>query len=289
MAAYRGYLRALVDRKHAERGDDLASDLLAIHDEDAEQLTRAEIASILFSLSFAGHETTTGLIGNAVRRLLEEPERWDAIAAEPRLIPGAVDETLRFDPSVPVWRRITTRPVELGGVVLPQGAKLFLWLAAAGRDAAVFADPDRFDPRRRNADQHLAFGRGLHYCLGAHLGKVETRIALERLVERFPRLRLVPGQSLTFHPTSRSAGRSSSGSAPAEPAAASRQAIGKGSNISAGATCRSTARCSGSVSSACCARMPLRREGLSEAGGVIVIVQLDNTPSGDGQPACPAR
>jgi cytochrome P450 len=200
MAAYRGYLRALVDRKHAERGDDLASDLLAIHDEDAEQLTRAEIASILFSLSFAGHETTTGLIGNAVRRLLEEPERWDAIAAEPGLIPGAVDETLRFDPSVPVWRRITTRPVVLGGAELPQGAKLFLWLAAANRDPAVFADPERFDPRRRNADQHLAFGRGLHYCLGAHLGKIETRIVLEQLVQRFPRLRLVPGQSLTFHP-----------------------------------------------------------------------------------------
>jgi cytochrome P450 len=200
MAAYRGYLRALVDRKHAERGDDLASDLLAIHDEDAEQLTRAEIASILFSLSFAGHETTTGLIGNAVRRLLEEPARWDAIVGAPGLIPGAVDETLRFDPSVPVWRRITARPVALGGVELPQGAKLFLWLAAANRDPAVFAEPERFDPRRRNADQHLAFGRGLHYCLGAHLGKIETRIVLEQLIERFPRLRLVPGQALTFHP-----------------------------------------------------------------------------------------
>jgi cytochrome P450 len=200
MAAYRAYLRALVDRKHAERGDDLASDLLAIHDEDAEQLTRAEIASILFSLSFAGHETTTGLIGNAVRRLLEQPERWDAVVAEPALIAGAVDETLRFDPSVPVWRRITTRPVTLGGVELPRGAKLFLWLAAANRDPAVFTDPDRFDPRRRNADQHLAFGRGLHYCLGAHLGKLETRIVLEQLAARFPRLRLVPDQQLTFHP-----------------------------------------------------------------------------------------
>jgi len=200
MAAYRRYLRELVDRKRAARGDDLTSDLLAIHDEDPERLALAEIASILFSLSFAGHETTTGLIGNTVRRLLEAPERWDAIVREPALIPAAVDESLRFDPSVPVWRRVTTRPVTLAGVELPRGARLFLWLAAANRDASVFPDPDRFDLHRHNADQHLAFGKGLHYCLGAHLGKVEARIVLDELTRRFPRLRLVPGQRLSFHP-----------------------------------------------------------------------------------------
>ena len=200
MAAYRRYLRELVDRKHGARADDLTSDLLAIHDEDAERLTLAEIASILFSLSFAGHETTTGLIGNTVRRLLEDPARWDAIVGEPALIAAAVDESLRFDPSVPVWRRVTTRPVALAGVELPRGARLFLWLAAANRDASVFPDPDRFDLHRPNADQHLAFGRGLHYCLGAHLGKVEARIVLDELIRRFPRLRLVPGQRLSFHP-----------------------------------------------------------------------------------------
>ena len=200
MAAYRRYLRELVDRKHAARADDLTSDLLAIHDEDAERLALAEIASILFSLSFAGHETTTGLIGNTVRRLLEDPAHWDAIVGEPALITAAVDESLRFDPSVPVWRRITTRSVALAGVELPRGARLFLWLAAANRDASVFPDPDRFDLHRPNADQHLAFGRGLHYCLGAHLGKLEARIVLDELVRRFPRLRLVPGQRLSFHP-----------------------------------------------------------------------------------------
>ena len=200
MAAYRGYLRELVARKAVARADDLTSDLLAIHDEDAEQLTRDEIASILFSLSFAGHETTTGLIGNAVRRLLEVPARWDEVVRDPGLIAAAVDETLRFDPSVPVWRRVTTRPTTLGGVDLPQGARLFLWLAAANRDAAMFPEPDRFDLHRSNADQHLAFGKGLHYCLGAHLGKLEARIALEALVARFPRLRLVEGQQLRFHP-----------------------------------------------------------------------------------------
>src|SRR3954447_11935417 len=134
IVAYRGYLRALVDARHAERADDLTSALIDIHDEDPEAFTLDEISSILFSLSFAGHETTNYLIGNLVRRLLEEPDRWERVVADPSLIPGAVDETLRFDPSVPVWRRITRRPATLGGVELPAGAKLMLWLAAAGRD-----------------------------------------------------------------------------------------------------------------------------------------------------------
>jgi cytochrome P450 len=199
IAAYRGYLRGLVDSKAAAPGDDLTSDLLAIHAEDPERLTRDEIASILFSLSFAGHETTTGLIGNTVRRLLENPDRWAAVAARPELIPAAVEETLRFDPSVPVWRRVTTRPVTLGGVSLPAGARLFLWLAAAGHDPAVFPEPGRFDPGRAGADRHLAFGQGLHYCLGASLGRLETRLAIEELARRYPRLALA-GQQLTFHP-----------------------------------------------------------------------------------------
>ena len=154
----------------------------------------------MFSLSFAGHETTTGLIGNVVRRLLEVPARWDEVVAEPALIPAAVEETLRFDPSVPVWRRVTTRATSVGGVALPAGAKLFLWLAAAGRDPSVFPEPERFDLHRSNADEHLAFGQGIHYCLGANFGRLEARLALEELTRRFPRLRLVPGQTLTFHP-----------------------------------------------------------------------------------------
>src|SRR5262249_27916450 len=121
MAAYRGYLRNLVDTKVTARGDDFASALLGIHAEDPEALTREEIGSILYSLTFAGHETTASLIGNVVRRLLEVPARWDAVVADPALIPGAVAETLRYDPSVPVWRRVTKRPVTLGGVHLPEG------------------------------------------------------------------------------------------------------------------------------------------------------------------------
>jgi cytochrome P450 len=200
IAAYRRYLRELVDVKAGQPGDDLTSDLLVIHRESPGQLTLDEISSILFSLSFAGHETTTGLIGNAVRRLLEDPQRWTAITQRPELIPAAVDETLRFDPSVPAWRRVTTRPATLAGAQLPEGARLFLWLAAAGRDATVFDRPDAFDLLRPNADQHLAFGQGLHYCLGANLGRLEAQIALGQLTRRYPDLRLAPGQQFTFHP-----------------------------------------------------------------------------------------
>ena len=200
MAAYRKYLRDLVDAKAESKGDDVTSDLIAIHEENPERLTLDEIASILFSLSFAGHETTTGLIGNTVRRLLEDPARWAEIADRPELIPKAVEESLRYDPSVPVWRRVTTRPVTLAGVDLPAGARLFLWLAASGRDATAFADPDTFDLHRPDAERHLAFGKGLHYCLGANLGKLEAQIAIAELARRYPRLRLAPDQRLTFHP-----------------------------------------------------------------------------------------
>jgi cytochrome P450 len=200
IAAYRGYVRILVDAKVSERADDLTSALLAIHDEDPERLTLDEISSILFSLSFAGHETTTGLIGNTVRRLLEDRSRWQAVGGQPELLAAAIEETLRFDTSVPVWRRVTTRPVALGGVQLPAGARLFLWLAAAGRDPAVFDVPDQFDLTRPNASQHVAFGKGLHYCLGANLAKLEAQLAIGELARRYPELALVPGQRLTFHP-----------------------------------------------------------------------------------------
>jgi cytochrome P450 len=198
MAAYRRYMRALVDAKTRAPGDDLTSDLIAIHNEAPDRLTLDEIASILFSLSFAGHETTTGLISNTVRRLLEDPGRWHEIAEQPGLIPQAVEETLRYDPSVAVWRRVTTRPVTLAGVDLPQGAKLYLWLAAAGRDRAAFADPDRFDLHRPDAEHHLAFGKGQHFCLGANFGRLEAQIAVTELARRYPRLRLAPDQRFTF-------------------------------------------------------------------------------------------
>ena len=126
--------------------------------------------------------------------------RWRTITEDPALIPGAIDEMLRFDPSVVVWRRQATEDVVIGGVEIPSGAKLFLWLAAAGRDASVFPEPERFDMTRGNARRTLAFGRGIHFCIGAALGRLEAQVALEELTHRYPQLQLVPDQQIPFHP-----------------------------------------------------------------------------------------
>jgi hypothetical protein len=200
MIAYRRYLRALVDAKLDSPGDDFTSDLLAIHREDPAKLDLDEIASILFSLSFAGHETTNNLIANTLRRLLEVPSRWARVVADPSLAAGAVEETLRFDPSVPMWRRRTTRATTVAGVELPEGAKILLWLAAAGRDPEVWNDPDVFDLERPDAKAHLAFGgRSVHLCLGAALARLEATIAVQRLAARYPLLSM-PDQQIPFHP-----------------------------------------------------------------------------------------
>jgi cytochrome P450 len=135
-----------------------------------------------------------------VRRLLEHRRRWNEVKAHTELASAAVDETLRFDTSVPAWRRVTRQPTTLGGVDLPAGANLFLWLTAANRDPTVFVDPDRFDLHRGDAQRALAFGKGLHACLGAALGKLEARLALLGLTSRFPDLRLDEDQAITFHP-----------------------------------------------------------------------------------------
>ena len=154
----------------------------------------------MYELLFAGHETTTGLIGNALRRLLTERHAWEEICRDPSLIPNAIEEVLRFDSSVIAWRRKTTEPVEIGGVRVPAGANLLLLLGSANRDPAVFEDPERFDIHRHNAKEHLSLGFGAHYCLGAPLARLEARIVLEELSIRLPSLRLVPGQTLRFQP-----------------------------------------------------------------------------------------
>jgi hypothetical protein len=200
MVRYWRYCERFVDARIADPADDFTSDLARIHRDDPGQLTRDEIVGVVYGLSFAGHETTTNLTGNAVRRLLEHRDQWDAICADPSGIPNAVEEVLRYDTSVIAWRRITTRPVEIGGVDVPEGARLLLSLASANRDPAVFDEPGRFDVYRTSAREHLALGKGIHVCLGAPLARLEVRTALELLVAKAPDLELVPDQPLTFPP-----------------------------------------------------------------------------------------
>jgi hypothetical protein len=200
MVRYWQYCERFVDARLAEPVDDFTSDLARVHRESPEQLSRDEIVGVVYGLSFAGHETTTNLTTNAVRQLLEHRDQWEAIRADPLLIPNAVEEVLRYDTSVIAWRRITTRTVEIGGVEVPEGSRLLLSLASANRDPQRFGEPERFDVRRSGAREHLALGKGIHFCLGAPLARLEARIVLELLTSAAPELSLVPGQRPTFAP-----------------------------------------------------------------------------------------
>jgi cytochrome P450 len=200
MVRYWQYCDRFAEARIAEPVDDFTSDLARVHLADPAELSPAEITGIVYALSFAGHETTTNLTTNAVRRLLENRSQWDALCADPSLIPNAVEEVLRHDTSVIAWRRVTTRAVQIGGVAVPAGARLMLSLASANHDPARFPDPATYDVRRENARDHLAFGMGIHFCLGAPLARIEVGTVLELLTAQAPDLQLVPDQELTFPP-----------------------------------------------------------------------------------------
>jgi cytochrome P450 len=201
MVAFWCFTEDLVRDRAANPRDDFTTQLVRATDTTGQRLAPVEVATVLFGLLLAGHESTTHLLSNAVRRLLEHrASAWEPIVREPGLIPNAVEEVLRFDPPVVIWRRKTRAEVRLSGVDVPADANLLLLLGSANRDADMFPDPDRFDIRRSNAREHLAFGMGNHLCLGAPLARLEARVVLEELSRRRPGLRLVPDQALTFHP-----------------------------------------------------------------------------------------
>ena len=200
LASFFRYAESLVADRLREPRDDFTSALAHATDAEGRGLTHQQVATLVLNLLFAGHETTTGLLGNAFRRLLADRQAWDAIRAEPSLIPNAVEEVLRHDSSVIAWRRTLTDATEIGGVSVPVGAKLLLMLGAANRDPSVFSDPDRFDIRRLNAKDHLSLGSGPHLCLGAPLARMQARIVLDEISSRLPDLRLVEGALLDFAP-----------------------------------------------------------------------------------------
>ena len=183
------YAQQLVAERRLAPGDDLLSRLIHV-EEEGERLNESELFSMLNLLIIAGHETTVSLIGNAVLVLLQHPDAWSALRADPDLIPGAVEELLRYES--PVERALTrfvAVDVELGGHQLRQGDLLIAILGAANRDEARFDRPDTLD-LERSPNRHLAFGRGAHYCLGAPLARLEGEVALRALLERFPDLQL---------------------------------------------------------------------------------------------------
>ena len=189
-------LERVVALKHDTPGDDLVTALIRARDGE-ERLTQAELLSSIFQLIVAGHDTTANLIGNGMVALLTHPEQLHRLQADPELLDDAVEELLRFDPPAPhATFRFTTESVELGGQTIPAGSQVIVNLAAANRDPALNADPNELD-LARDAGRHLAFGHGVHFCLGARLARMEGHVALGTLVRRFPEMRLaVPVSSL---------------------------------------------------------------------------------------------
>jgi cytochrome P450 len=195
-----GYLRELLADKRRDPADDLLSALLAVRDGD-DALTEDELTSMAFLLLVAGHETTVNLIGNGLLALLTHPDQLAALRAEPDRIDAAIEELLRYDgPLQSTIPLVAAAPTDIAGVPVPAGDVVVVSLLAANRDPARLPGADRLDVRRTGVP-HLAFGHGVHHCLGAPLARVEGRIALGAVLARFPDLRLaVPADELTRPP-----------------------------------------------------------------------------------------
>jgi len=187
-AEFTGYLRGLLPSRRRSPGGDLISALLAVHDADA-ALTEDELVALCILLLVAGHETTRSLIGAVVLALLRNPAELATVAANPSLAGQAVEEALRYDPPVQIIARFALDDTSVAGRTIAAGSFVLLLLGAASRDPAACAEPDRFCVRRETRRQ-LAFGHGIHYCLGAPLARVEATVAVRRLLPLLPQLKI---------------------------------------------------------------------------------------------------
>ena len=185
-----GYFQELIEVRRGTLTDDILSALIRAEAEEGDRLSGPELISQSIGLLIAGFETTIGLIGHGVRSLIRNPGELAKLRAQPELITTAVEECLRFDGPILFTVRVLHADVEFGGKTIPKDARVWAVLGAANRDPAVFPDPDRFDVGRQPND-HLAFGGGAHFCLGAHLARLEGQIAIGTLVRRFDDLALV--------------------------------------------------------------------------------------------------
>ncbi|MFJ7088886.1 cytochrome P450 [Streptomyces mirabilis] len=189
VAAMLGFLTQLLADKRKKPADDLLCDLIAVRDE-GDRLSEDELMSLAFLILFAGYENTVQLIGNAILGLLTHPDQLAALRANPERFPNAVEEFARHEgPALLAIRRFPVEDVTIGAVTVPAGETVLLSLAAANRDPARFPDPERLD-LGRDASGHLALGRGIHYCVGAPLARLETEIAVSALLERLTDLAL---------------------------------------------------------------------------------------------------
>jgi unspecific monooxygenase len=184
-----GYLTELLALRRTHPGDDLLSDLLAVQD-GSDRISPAEVVSLAMLLLVAGHETTVNLIGNGTLALLRNPDQMQLLRDSPEQVPGAVEELLRYDSPVQISQRIVTEDMELSGRKVRTGDEIVLMLGAANRDPAVFGEAATLDVTRADAHRHVAFGGGIHHCLGAALARLEGQVAFAALLSRLGQLEL---------------------------------------------------------------------------------------------------
>jgi cytochrome P450 family 109 len=191
------YFTALLEERRRTPREDLISSL-SVAEVDGERLSEPELLSFCTLLLAAGQETTKNLLANTIVCLTDHPESMERLVREPTLIPTAIEEVLRYLP--PVWFlfRQTKAEVELAGQHLPANQVVLAWTASANRDPARFSDPDRFDIERE-PNRHLAFGHGIHFCVGAPLARLEARIALPMMLQQLKDIRRVEGVPITVH------------------------------------------------------------------------------------------
>jgi cytochrome P450 len=196
--AMNDYFTELTKERRKKPREDLLTAFVEVEDE-GERLTHDELLATCLILLIAGHETTANLIGLGTLALLRDPDALSRVRGDPSRVSSAVDELLRYDSPVQFTARTTVAPIEIAGTVIPEAQRVMVILASANRDPNQFADPDRL-VLDRSPNPHLAFGGGIHFCLGAPLARLEARIVLEALLDRLPSLRLAPGWSPAYEP-----------------------------------------------------------------------------------------